>query len=99
MAYKVVIKSLVFADAEDAFTWYNKQIEGLGNRFYHHFLNTLDDIQAKSFAFSYLKEPIRRCRRRSFPYKIYFTIEGSTIFILGLAHSKRSNAYIKRRLR
>jgi mRNA-degrading endonuclease RelE of RelBE toxin-antitoxin system len=99
MAYKVVIKTLVFADAEDAFTWYNKQIDGLGNRFYHHFLNTLDNIQAKPLTFSYLKEPIRRCRMRSFPYKIYFTVEVFTISILGLAHSKRSNAYIRRRLK
>ncbi len=99
MAYKVVIKPLVFADAEDAFIWYNKQIEGLCNRFYHHFLNTVDTIQAKPYTFSYLKEPIRCCRMKSFPYKVYFTVEDSTIFIIGLAHSKRSNAYIKRRLR
>jgi hypothetical protein len=99
MAYKVVIKPIVFSDAEDAFSWYNKQIDGLGNRFYHHFLNTLDNIQAKPLTFSFVKEPIRRCTMKSFPYKIYFTVEGSTIFILGLAHSKKSNAYIKRRLK
>ena len=56
------VMELVFADAEDAFTWYNKQIEGLGNRFYHQFLNTLENIQAKPLTFSYLKELIRRCR-------------------------------------
>lgn len=99
MAYSILIKPLVFLDAEDAFEWYNKQVEGLGNRFYHHFLATLDNIQANPFYYSYLKEPVRKCRMKNFPYKIYYFVERDTIIILGLAHSKRSSAYIRRRLR
>jgi len=98
MAYKVIIKPLVFSDAEDAFKWYNKKVEGLGNRFYNQFLITIETIESNPFAFSFLKAPIRRCKMKTFPYKIYYIVEEETIFILGLAHSKRSNAYVKRRL-
>ena len=99
MVYKIIIKPLVFFDADDAYQWYNKQVEGLGNRFYHHFFATLANIQANPLSYSYLKDPVRRCRMKNFPYKIYYIIESNTIVILGVAHSKRSGAYIKRRLR
>ena len=74
MAFSILIKPVVFVDAEDAFEWYNKQVEGLGNRFYHHFLATLDNIQANPFNYSYLKEPVRKCRMKNFPYKIYYIV-------------------------
>jgi toxin ParE1/3/4 len=99
MAYKVIVKPLVFIDADDAYQWYDKQLKGLGNRFYKSFLVTLDNIQVNPFSFSYLKEPVRRCRMKTFPYKIYYIVEGDTVFILGLAHMKRSSAYIRKRLK
>ena len=99
MAYKVIIKPVVFSDVEDAFKWYNKKVKGLGTRFYNQFLTTIGNIQTKPFVYSFLKAPIRRCKMETFPYKIYYILEEETIFILGIAHSKRSNAYIRRRLR
>ena len=99
MPYKIVIKPLVFFDAENAYKWYNKQVDELGLRFYYNFLATIDSIHANPLNYSYLKDPVRRCRMKNFPFKIYYIIESDTIVILGLAHSKRSSAYIKIRLR
>lgn len=95
----MVIKPLVFFDAEDAFIWYNKQVAGLGNRFYNHFIDSLKNIHANPFNFSYLKEPVRRYKMKTFPYKIYYILEVETVVVLGLAHVKRCSGYIRRRLR
>lgn len=99
MAYNVIIKPLVFYDVEDALKWYNKLVDGLGNRFYLEFWDAIDSIKMQPFTFSYFKDPIRRSKMKTFPYKIYYIIDNDTVFILGLAHSKREDAYIKRRLR
>lgn len=69
MAYKIIIKPLVFSDVEDAFNWYNKQVVGLGDRYYNQFWITINIIKSQPFVFSYLKPPIRRCRMKIFPYK------------------------------
>lgn len=98
MAYKLIIKPLVFTDVEEAFKWYNKQIDGLGSRYYNQFWITIENIKSHPFIFSYLKAPVRKCRMKTFPYKIYYIVEKETIIILGVAHHKRSNAYIRRRL-
>jgi hypothetical protein len=55
MAFKFVIKPIVFADAEDAVAYYEKKSKGLGKLFYDNFLTSLDDIQHKPFLFLILK--------------------------------------------
>jgi len=76
-----------------------RKITGLGKRFYTIFLLSLNKIFKKPFTFSYIKNPVRRCKVEKFPYKIFYTIEGDIIFIIGLSHAKRSNAFVKKRLR
>jgi hypothetical protein len=99
MAFKIIIKPIVFLDAEEAVVYYEKQITGLGKRFYQRFLQSLDDIQSKPFTYSFVKEPVRRCMVIKFPYKIYYIVSEETIFILGVSHTKRSNAFVKKRIR
>ncbi|MDQ3683528.1 MAG: hypothetical protein M3352_10740 [Bacteroidota bacterium] len=99
MAFKLIIKPIVFADADEAVIYYEKKAAGLGKRFYAIFLHSLNKIQNKPFTFSYIKNPVRRCKVEKFPYKIFYTIEDDIIFIIGLSHAKRSNAFVKKRLR
>jgi toxin ParE1/3/4 len=99
MAFKFVIKPIVFAEAEDAVAYYEKKSKGLGKRFYDNFLTSLDDIQHKPFTFSYIKKPVRRHLVSKFPYKVYYLISDETIYIIGISHAKRSNAFVKRRLK
>lgn len=99
MAYNLIIKPVVIVDAEDALKYYNSKIDGLGQRFYSQFLLSLSKIQKAPYTFSYAKKPVRRCRVQKFPYKIFYTISAEVIIILGVTHEKRSNAFIRRRLR
>ncbi len=99
MVYKIIIKPIVFLDAEEAVIYYEKQIAGLGKKFYNQLLLSLIDIQLKPFTHSFVKEPVRRSIVLKFPYKIYYIISVDTIFILGISHAKRSNAFVKKRVK
>lgn len=99
MAFKLIIKPIVFSDLEEAVEYYEKKVHGLGRRFYNQFLDALEDIQGKPFTYSYAKDTVRRCKMRNFPYKIFYLVSDNAIFILGIAHAKRSNAFVRRRLK
>ena len=99
MDFKILIKPIVFVDAEEAVLYYEKKLSGLGKRFYERFLTSLNKIHAKPFTYTFAKGSVRRCRVEKFPYKIFYVINSDTIFIIGLSHAKRSNAFIKRRLK
>ena len=97
--FEVIIKPIVFLDTDEAVVYYEKQLKGLGKRFFKHFLLTLESIQTKPFTYSFVKDPVRRCRVEKFPYKVFYLVAEQTIFIIGLSHAKRSNAFVKRRLK
>ncbi|MEJ7677931.1 MAG: type II toxin-antitoxin system RelE/ParE family toxin [Segetibacter sp.] len=99
MAFKLLIKPIVFVDIDEAVDYYEKKVNGLGKRFYNDFLASLTNIQNKPLTYSYAKDPVRRCKIETFPYKIFYLVSEDTIFILGVAHAKRNNAFVKRRLR
>ncbi len=99
MAFKLVIKPIVFADTDEAVGYYEMKLKGLGNRFYISFLSTIDNIQTNPFTTSYFKKPVRRRLIVGFPYKVYYLVLNETIFIIGVSHAKRSNAFVKKRLR
>ncbi len=88
MVFELLIKPIVFVDMDEAIGYYENQLDGLGKRFYNHFLASLRDIQNQPLTYSYVKDPVRRCKIKSFPYKIFYLISDDTILILGVAHSK-----------
>ncbi len=99
MVFKLVIKPIVFLDAEETVDWYEKESTGLGKRFYNNFLKALEDIQFKPFTYAFITKSVRRHIIDKFPYKVYYIVTNDTIFILGVSHAKRSNAFVKRRLK
>lgn len=99
MAFKLIIKPIVFADADDAVAYYERKSKGLGKRFYNNLLTSLEDIQQNPFTFSYIKKPVRRHLISKFPYKVYYLFSDETIYVIGISHAKRSNAFVKRRLK
>lgn len=99
MVFKLIIKPIVFDDAEEAINYYEKKVKDLGNRFYNSLLISLNEIQLNPFNYAYIKTPVRRHIISKFPYKIYYLVSKQTIYIIGISHAKRSNSFVKRRLR
>ena len=98
MAFELIIKPIVFFDVEDAISYYEQQSAGLGKRFYDNFLITLQSIQTHPHQYTFVYSSIRRCMIAKFPYKVFYFIDGEKVFVLGIAHAKRSNAFIRKRL-
>jgi len=99
MVFKLIIKPIVFVDVDEAVDYYENKVGGLGKRFYNNFLSSVGTIHDKPFIHSYIKDPVRRCRIDAFPYKIFYLVSDENIFIIGVTHAKRSNAFVKKRLK
>ena len=99
MAFKLVIKPIVFDDAEEAVAYYENKWTGLGKRFYNNFLQSLDDIKANPFTYTHVTKSVRRHPIKKFPYKVYYLVTNELIFVIGVSYAKRSNAFVKRRLK
>ena len=60
MGFELIIKPVVFLDAEEAVKYYDAQLQGLGKRFYDKLLFSFAQIHAKLLAFSFVKKPVRK---------------------------------------
>ena len=69
------------------------------NRFYNNFITSLNEIEINPHNYSYIKNPVRKHIIKKFPYKIYYIATVDKIIVIGVSHAKRSNTYIKRRLK
>ena len=83
--FELLIKPIGFVDIVEAVEYYENRLVGLKKRFYNHFLASLGDIQNQPLTYSYVKDPVRRCKIKSFPYKLFYPICVDTIVILGVA--------------
>jgi plasmid stabilization system protein ParE len=99
MAFKVIIKPVVWLDMDEAVDWYKKKSPGLGKRFYKNFDRAIDKILERPTAYFFIAQNVRRVLFENFPYKLLYSISGNNIYILGVFHAKRSKAGIRRRLK
>lgn len=99
--YSLTLSSAAAKDVINISLWYDRQINGLGNRFLQKLKYTLDKIQLSPTSFSGIKSKveIRKGSIRGFPYKVYFLLFTNNIEILAIIHFSRSNRFIKRRLK
>ena len=98
MAFDLIIKPIVFLDVEEVINYYEQQSKGLGKHFYDNFLRTLQNIQDHPHHYAFIYRSVRRRMVIKFPYKVFYIIADRTIFVLGVAHAKRSNTFIRKRL-
>jgi hypothetical protein len=99
MVFSIVIKPIVFIDVEETVIFYEKESHGLGERFYKSFLQSAEDIRLSPQNYSYIYKPVRRHITKNFPYKVYYIVLNEPIVVIGVAHAKRSNRYIKSKLK
>lgn len=89
------------AAAEDALmirNWYNDQQSGLGNKFISAIESAKEKLSLNPLAFRIWKKNIRRIVLHPFAYKMYFKMYKGKIIIFLIAHERRSNQFLKRRV-
>jgi len=94
------IKFLEIAQIEldDAVSYYNREMSGLGDRFLTEIVNTLDRIGKFPHAWQPCSKRTRRCRLRLFPYGIIYQIIDHEILVTAVANLHRKPEYWQSRL-
>lgn len=77
------------SDAADAFSWYNNKREGLGEAFLLALDAKIHAIQRNPYQFPSIHRNVRRALTARFPYGLFFILEGQTIYILAIQHTRR----------
>ncbi len=98
MAFKIILKPIVFLDIDEAVNFYAQQSVPLAERFYGTVISKIEHIQHNPLSYGFVHATVRCARVPHFPFRIFFLVSGEQIIILGIAHFKRSNRFIRKRL-
>lgn len=82
-----------------AIDYYEDREPGLGYDFAVEVHSTLENILSFPKAWPILKDDIRRCQTRRFPYGIIYAVNEDVIFVLAVMHLHRGPEYWKNRLK
>ncbi len=97
MIYQVDVTEAAEVDAEIIYDWYEEQSKGLGEKFIEALEIAKQKIIENPLAYSIWHKEIRRFILKPFSYKVYYRIENEIIVIFLIAHSRRSNKFLRKR--
>lgn len=99
--FEIEFATLAENDLIEICEWYEQKKKGLSNYFINQFENSLNTIsnRPESFGFVFSNKQLRKFHLQKFPYKSYYFINKNTIQILTIIHTKRSNNFIKKRIK
>ena len=80
------------AELIDAQDWYEGEAPGLGRRFHLEIDAAIERMTASLLQFPSVFKNVRRALLRRFPYALFFTIEGDTLFIIACFHAAAIHA-------
>ena len=90
---KVRFLALAQQELDDAVTWYNEQVAGLGREF----LDELDRSVRRAVTYPLscpeIDPGLRRCLLARFPYGLLYGLDGDTVVVVAIAHLHREPRY------
>jgi plasmid stabilization system protein ParE len=87
--YHLVTQPRAARDVDGIFDWYEDERPGLGREFVEELRTTYDRILTGPYRYQVLSSDIRRALLRRFPYAVFFAVEGSTIVVIRVLHTRR----------
>lgn len=90
---KISFLPLAQIELDEAFSWYEEQVIGLGYKFLDDLDQSVRLITSFPKLFEQMEEGVRRCLVNRFPYCIIYGIDGESIIIIAIAHLKRKPSY------
>ncbi len=88
---------LAVEELEDAISFYNVQLKGLGNQFYKEVFEAIEIIQKYPEAWHKVGKNTRKYILMRFPYLILYIFEDDVIVITAIAHQHRNPTYYQDR--
>ena len=96
---KVVFLEPAQQELDEAVSYYNQQVAGLGNAFLIEAVAAIERIRRFPQGWHPLSENVRRCRLRRFPYGLIYHPAVDELVIVAVAHSHRRPSYWHGRLK
>ena len=90
---EVIFSEFAVKELSEAYSFYELEIEGLGEKFTDEIIISTKRISKFPEAFPILKNEVRKCVIRKFPYNLFYSIEKDFILILSVAHQHRKPLY------
>lgn len=84
------ISPLAEIDLQESIQFYNEQKEGLGDEFAIMFNANFDRIIKNPNQFPIEYRNIKKALMERFPFIVFFVIDESTCYVLGIFHSSRN---------
>lgn len=95
---KIRFLSPAINELKESIEYYESKEEGLGDRFYIEFRNTIERIKNYPEAWPKFSQHTRRCRTKIFPYGVIYQLRDDEILILAVCHLRREPGYWTERL-
>lgn len=89
MTYTLAIKATAQTEAAGAFVWYESHEKGLGVRFANALQKCLDHITKNPKGTQIRKGKFRHRMVAKFPYRVVFTVDGTTVYVYQIIHTSR----------
>jgi toxin ParE1/3/4 len=100
MSFVIEYAKPVDGEVQEILNWYKEKSLSVAINFLSQLNHAERSILKNPFAYRLVSnQGIRRIVLKKFPYKVYFRIDITTIYILAVIHFARSNRYIRKRLK
>ncbi len=99
MDYNIIISIEAEKDTFEAYSFYEDQQPGLGDRFLEELTDFYKKLKQHPTYYSYVseKETIRSLALKVFPYKIIYEIAGDELYVFAVHHFRQNpDKFLKR---
>jgi len=95
---RVRFLSAANAELEEAVRYHDRELPGLGYRFFQEVDAAVERIQIFPEGWTRVGKRTRRCLLKGFPYALLYSVEGGEILILAVAHLHRDPSQYQDRI-
>lgn len=100
MEYNIIISIGASEDTNDAYTFYEDQQRGLGDRFLDELMHFYKKLKHHPAYYSFVsaEKTIRALALKIFPYKIIYEINDDEVYIFAIHHFRQNPDHFLKRL-
>ena len=89
MSLRLIFQAGVRDEIDDAYAWYERRRQGLGEDFLAALQMVFDRIGQAPEVHAPIYQTIRHCQVKRFPYAVYYRVELDRIAVIAVHHGNR----------